>query len=363
MSISRGEKFSYDTSKTWIDLFKFQTEKNPSKIAVADENSEMTYSELDKLSDKIAAYLLNEGVKENEFVAVRLGRVKEFIATVLGIQKIGAAYVPIDADYPADRVNYMMEDSEAKITITEELLQKISASDTQEEKFVRHAKPENFAYMIYTSGSTGKPKGVVIQHKALLNFVHCIKNCFGLTEKSRISCHPNFAFDASVEDLFPPLTVGGTVFIVPEDARRDIFEMRNFISKHKINGGTYSTRFGQLLTDENYSLDVDYIVLGGEAMTTIPNVRGKVFNAYGSTEFTVDATYFEVTKNKNYNPIPIGRPLDNCSAFIVGKKNELLPLGEVGELCLAGPQMSAGYWKRPELTAEKVSTLMLMAKK
>ena len=260
----------------------------------------MTYSELDKLSDKIAAYLLSEGVKKNEFVAVRLGRVKEFIAAVLGVHKAGAAYLPIDLDYPAGRVSYMLEDSEAKITLTENILQKIAMSEHKENFSIRGTKPENFAYMIYTSGSTGKPKGVVIQHKALLNFVHCIKNYCSLTEESRISCHSNFAFDASVEDLFPALTVGGTVFIVPENARRDIFEMRNFISKHKINGGTYSTRFGQLLTDENYSLDVDYIVLGGEAMTNIPNVRGKVFNAYGPTEFTVDATYFEVEKGKNY---------------------------------------------------------------
>ena len=136
-----------------------------------------------------------------------------------------------------------------------------------------------------------------------------------MTDQSRIACHSNFAFDASVEDLYPALTVGGTVFIVPEEARRDVFEMRNFISRHKINGGCYTTRFGQLLTDENHPLDVNYIVLGGEAMTQVPNVSGKIFNTYGPTEFTVDATYFELEKGKTYNPIPIGRPALQLRGF------------------------------------------------
>ena len=360
LEVSAGETFAYDTSKTWLDLFKAQAAKTPVNIAVADENSALSYKDLDELSDKVAAWLIENGAQENNFIAVSMGRVKEFLAAVIGIWKIGAAYLPIDIDYPAARIEYMLKDSEAKITLTEEIIAQISKSSATYASY--NTAPENLAYMIYTSGTTGNPKGVMIQHKALLNFVHFISNRWNLTAKSIIACHSNFSFDASVEDLYPVLIVGGTLFVVPEEERHDVLKMRKFITKHKINGGCYSTRFGQILAS-NESLDLDYIVVGGEAMTTVPKVRGKIFNTYGPTEFTVDATYFELEKGKNYNPIPIGRPIYNCAGYILGNEKNLLPLGEIGELCLAGPQLSAGYWKRPELTAEKFIEIEIGDKK
>ena len=360
LQVSAGEKFDYDTNKTWLDLFKEKVAEIPENIAVADENSELSYKSLDELSDKVAAWLIENGAESNKFVAVSMGRVKEFLAAVIGIWKIGAAYLPIDIDYPEARIKYMLEDSEAKITLTEKIIDQISKSSATFNNY--KTSPENLAYMIYTSGTTGNPKGVMIQHKALLNFVHFISKRWNLTENSRIACHSNFSFDASVEDLYPVLIVGGTLFIVPEEERHDVLKMRKFIDKYKINGGGYSTRFGQILTSKE-SLDLDYICLGGEAMTTVPNVRGKIFNTYGPTEFTVDATYFELEKGKQYNPIPIGRPLYNCACYILGKEKNLLPLGEIGELCLAGPQLSAGYWKRPELTAEKFVEIEIGDKK
>ena len=123
--------------------------------------------------------------------------------------------------------------------------------------------------MIYTSGSTGKPKGVMIQHKALLNFVHFIRKEWQLTSGSRIACHSNFAFDAAVEDLYPVLTVGGTLYIVPEEARMDISLLRQYLKDNAITGGCYTTQLGQLL-GSGEPLDVDYICLGGEKMTTTP---------------------------------------------------------------------------------------------
>ena len=354
LEVSTGETYEYDRTKTWLALFKEQVEKTPEKTAVADEFSEISYRELDELSGKIAAWLIRNGVGENQFVAIRMGRVKEFLAAVAGIWKAGAAYLPIDSDYPEERIRYMMEDSEAKITLTEEVIADISQN--QIETIEGKTSPENLAYMIYTSGTTGNPKGVMIQHKALLNFVHFIRVRWGLTENSRISCHPNYSFDASVENLYPVLTAGGTLFIVPEEERHDILKMRRFIKDRGITGGSYTTRFGQILS-ANEPLDLDYIVMGGEAMTLAPNITGRIYNAYGPTEFTVISTYFELEKGKIYNPIPIGRPIFNCFGFIVDKANKLLPPGEIGELCMAGPQLSKGYWKRPELTAEKFNEI------
>ena len=359
IALSNGEKLDYDCTKIWVDLFMEQAREHPEHMAVVAENGSLSYGELDRLSDQLAAALIDqEDVQPDEFIAVRMGRVKEFHAAVLAIHKAGAAYMPIDLEYPTERVAYMMEDSGARLTLTEQSVVALLKADCPAVDLSARRGPERRAYMIYTSGSTGKPKGVVIPQRALTNFVHFIAKHWGLGAHSRIALHSNFAFDAAVEDLFPALTVGGTVFVVPESARRDIFEMRAFIEKHRINGGSYSTQFGQLLAMDE-PLDVDYLCMGGEAMTITPKARGSVYNVYGPTEFTVDATYFELEKGREYDNIPIGRPLDNCAAYIVNERLELLPPGEVGELCLAGPQLAEGYWNRPQLTEQAFTTLKL----
>ena len=348
LQLSRGEVMDYDKKETWLDLFRKQVQTSPERVAVTDSESSYTYAELDHASNAVAAWLINQGVTENSFVALRMGRVKEFLAAAIGIHKAGAAYVPIDADYPEDRVNYMLEDSRASLLVTGETVMQ-ALQDHVNAQCVLRATPDTLAYMIYTSGSTGRPKGVMIPHRALTNFVHFITSRWGLTENSRIACHSNFAFDASVEDLYPVLTVGGELFIVPEEARRDIEEMRRYLKENAINGGCYSTQFGQLLAAEE-PLDVDYLCLGGEAMTSVPRTKGPVYNTYGPTEFTVDATYFELRKGEAYDVIPIGRPLFNCYAFICDANGHLLPKGMAGELCLAGPQIAEGYRNRPDLT-------------
>ena len=362
IALSGGEVFEYDREQTWADLFREQARLHPDRTAVSAENGELTYAELDRLSDRLAAQLAErENVRPDEFVAVRMGRVKEFHVAVLAVHKAGAAYMPLDLDYPQARVDYMMADSGARVTLTEARVTELLHSGGEEQAFVSRCGPERRAYMIYTSGSTGKPKGVVIPQKALTNLVHFIVRRWGLGEHSRIALHANFAFDAAVEDLFPALTAGGTVFVVPETARKDIFEMREYLATHRINGGCYATQFGQLL-GADAELDLDYICLGGEAMTAVPRTRGHVYNTYGPTEFTVDATYYEIEKGREYRNIPIGRPLDGCAAYITDSSMNLLPPGETGELCLGGPQLAEGYWQRPELTAEKFTELEIPGK-
>nr|AHF25277.1 phenylalanine racemase [uncultured bacterium Contig178] len=349
--LSQGEKLDYDREQTWLDLFRTQVEERPESIAVTDSEGSLTYRELDAVSNRVAAFLLDKGIRENSFVAVKMGREKEFVAAVMGIQKAGAAYVPIDADYPQDRIDYILEDSRAEILLTKESVEQAAASFGDAAPVCR-ATPSHLAYMIYTSGSTGKPKGVMITHGAMLNFIHSVRTHWGLRSDSRIACHPNFSFDASVEALYPVLTLGGNLFIVPEASRRDIRLMKKYLSENRISGGNFSTRFGQLLASEE-PVDMDYICMGGEAMTSVPKCRGRVINAYGPTEFTVIASYLAVDPDRNYDMIPIGRPICNSHTFVLDSHGNLLPKGMVGELCLAGPQIAEGYWQRPELTAEK----------
>ena len=356
LEISSGESKPYDTSKIWLDHFKEQAVKRPDSIAVVDEKGSYSYSQLDSLSDSICAYLLNNSVEPNDFIALKTSRTKDFVAAALGIWKAGAAYIPIDRDYPEDRVSYMLSDSGAKILFEDESIKEAEKTKALEQ--ICKATPESYAYMIYTSGSTGRPKGVVIQQKSMLSLTTFIRERWGHTEKSRIACHSNFSFDASVEDLYPVLMAGGTLYIVPESARRDILLMRSYIKENGITGGCYTTQFGQLLGDDKEPLKLDYIVLGGEKMTSVPNITGKVYNTYGPTEFTVDATYCEVDRNFK-GDIPIGRALYNCSALILDDCGNLMPYGAVGELCLCGPQVALGYWNLPEKTQEVFRTVVL----
>lgn len=354
LELSTGESMEYDVSATWLDHFREQAVRSAESIAVVDEKGSYTYAQLDKLSDSVAKYLIDNSIKPNDFVALKTSRTRDFMAAVIGIWKAGAAYIPIDPDYPEERINYILDDSKAALLLEDEGIR--LAEKTEVSEPVCLTTPSSYAYIIYTSGSTGRPKGVVIRQNSVLNLTTFIKTRWGHTEKSRIACHSNFAFDASVEDLYPVLMVGGTLYIVPESVRKDIMLMRSYIKKNGITGGCYTTQFGQLLGDDAEPLKLDYIVLGGEKMTSVPNITGKVYNTYGPTEFTVDATYCEVLPGE-HKDIPIGRPLYNCCAFVLDDCGNLLPKGAVGELCLSGPQVAYGYWNLPDKTEEVFKTV------
>ncbi|MCF0167964.1 MAG: amino acid adenylation domain-containing protein, partial [Bacteroidales bacterium] len=349
--LGQGEKYAYDTTKTWVNLFVAAAKENAGSVAVADKENRLTYAQLDTMSDALAQILIDKGVKPDDFVAIMLDRTVRFPIAALAVHKAGAAYVPLDKEYPQERIAYMLSDSGASMVIDEEFMNTLDLAEKTDAKPINLTSPYNRAYMIYTSGSTGQPKGVVIPHRALASFVQCIARRWRLTSKSHISCHSSFSFDASMEDLYPVLTVGGEMHIIPEEYRKDFDALYRFICERGITGGCYTTLFGQMLL-QDYQLPVDYLVVGGEKMTANPDCGIRLINTYGPTEFTVDATFFETEPGKSYENIPIGRPLDNQTAFVVDKTMNLVPQGVAGELCLYGPQMSLGYWNRPEKTKE-----------
>ena len=285
--------------------------------------------------------------------------------------KAGAVYVPIDMEYPEERKRFIIEDSEAKLVINEQWLKaNCRTEEVQNPKDKNNFNdqlsivncPSSPAYIIYTSGSTGKPKGVMVPHRALSHFLQFIADEWRLSAESRISCHAPFAFDASIEDLYPVLTVGGTVCIVPEDATKDLHLLHQFITDNRITGGCFTTQLGQMLLDEYPDLPVDYLVVGGERMTKNPSCHCRLINTYGPTEFTVDATWYELELERQYDNIPIGRPLHNQTAYIIDSGRRLLLQGMAGELCLAGMQMATGYWKREELTKEVFTDIIVDGK-
>ncbi len=377
---STGETLTYDRNRTWIDLFLEAAAKDPDHIAVQDEASSLTYRELDEQSDRVAAYLVENDVKPNTFVAVKMGRVKEFVTAVTGIHKAGAAYVPIDASYPEERIRYMLEDSKARVVLTEEVLEAVTKDirgqqqgadrglteealdtmirDAGHRERVNLAAPGNLAYMIYTSGSTGKPKGAMVPHSALLNFVHFIIGRLNMRPESRIACHTSFSFDVTVENIFPVLSSGGCTIIVPESVRKDVDLLYDFFREYQVTGTHITTQMGQLLGSQ-YCLEMEYIRLSGEAMTSVPKCTGRVYNAYGPTECTVDVSDCEVDESLSGKIIPIGKPMAGSCVYVVDQYGQLLPQGMAGELYLGGEQVGAGYFNKPEMTAEKFIEITL----
>jgi amino acid adenylation domain-containing protein len=365
LALSEGEPLAYNEQETWVDMFQQRAKEHPDHTAVVDSSSRMTFRELDEQSDCLASYLVSKGVQPGDFVAVKMRRVKEFIVAVLGINKAGAAYVPIDPEYPEERIAYMLEDSGAKVVITEEDVKSIrNATLCSAEKMEddgeyqssgrwmgNRATPTTPCYMIYTSGSTGKPKGVVLPHRALRAFLAWRIDRLGFNAESRNAVHASFSFDASLDDLLCPIAAGGSVYIVPDDLRKDIDGLYNYLLENRITGMTLTTSLGLLMLGRYHDLPLEYLMMGGEKMLMFPPTPVKVINGYGPTEFCVCSSYHVVNQGKDED-IPIGRPVPNSYTFICDADGNLMPQGAAGELCLSGVQMSMGYWNLPDKTAE-----------
>ena len=347
--MSMGDPLSYDTSVIWIDMFKQQVAQRPDSTAVVDSKGQLTYKQLDEQSDAVAAYLVGQGVLPDDFVAVKMGRVKEFIVAVIGINKAGAAYVPIDPEYPADRIEYMCTDSQAKVVLTEETIQEAILSPFHTS--LNLATPERRCYMIYTSGSTGKPKGVVISQASVTAYIAWLVPAYDYSPGKRNLHHPSFSFDASTMDIFLPIAAGGETHILSEDLRKDLGGMARYIKEHEIYGCTMSTAIGMALLN-TYDLDLHYIMLGGEKFMPVKKTATRLFNGYGPTEFTCASSYHIIDQDKE-GDIPIGRAVPNSASYICDPEGQLLPQGVAGELCLSGIQIAQGYWGREELTNQK----------
>ena len=247
--------------------------------------------------------------------------------------------MPIDLEYPEERQQYMLSDSEAKVVVDGQFIAETDFS--QDATSIDLSTTEGLAYMIYTSGSTGLPKGVMIRQCALTSYIASITDVLGLSSTDRISLHRPFSFDAHIQDLYPVLTVGGSLHIMPQEIRRDIQGIRDFITGHSITGGSYTTSLGKLLI-ESGPLPLRYMTLTGERMADLVSGDVQLFNGYGPTECTDLISAYRLDRGRFYTNIPIGRPMANSHCFIVDAQGRLLPRGAEGELCFASVQVSAG---------------------
>ena len=378
IKIGTGKEIDVDLSKTFANLFTEQAQKTPDAPAVVDRDSQLTYSEMDRYSNALARQLIAFGVEPNDFVCVMLDRFKEFPLSVLAIHKAGAAYTPLDFEYPNERLSYMLENSESKVLITthDVLAAKqaegnfsTAAAKTffiddfmeNEELRIKNEEfaaaidlsaPDGLAYMIYTSGSTGKPKGAMLHQAGLRNFIAVVIDMEKLTANDRISGHRSFSFDAHIEDMYPVLTLGGSFHIMPTEIRKDLAAIRQFLIDHQCTGGGYSTAMTCLLLNTFDDLPIRFTTGGGEKMDGVYSDHIEIINVYGPTECTDDTSYYSIAPGRRVENIPIGQSVANNWNFIVDTAGNLVPQGVAGELCFAGIQVGRGYWRLPERTAQ-----------
>ncbi|MGE5411783.1 MAG: amino acid adenylation domain-containing protein, partial [Clostridiales bacterium] len=412
-------------------------------IAIKEKGKEISYRELEERTNKLSRYIIgklskegvesrdnegrdeesredkskgeeNRGVKNKKevLIGISLDRSAEMIISIIGVLKSSSAYVPLDPEYPIERLSYIIEDSSLSVIVTEEKylekFEKIKAElkkkllseggrgeevedikiicidkdrieiERQSSKTVEiNVDGDSLAYVIYTSGTTGNPKGVMVSHSSVVNHNRSVRKIFGLTNKDRVLQFATINFDAAVEEIFPALQSGATLILREKGLLQTAHELMQLVKEEEITLLDLPTAYWSELTrelsesrkgddseEELISDTLRVIVLGGERLTTESymlwrSLKGsdkvRLINTYGPTETTVISTYYELNEREdsgNGEKIPIGRAIDNTRLYVLDKKMNLLPYGITGELYIGGIGLSRGYMNNPSLTAE-----------
>lgn len=354
------------------DMFIKKVSEYSGKPAVISNNVSLTYRELDILSNQLANKLAKTGIGKGDVVGISMNRSVNLLVAVLGVLKSGACYLPLDPDFPADRLNYMLEDSGASLLISETDIIKIYDSykkerlllnnlevlkDEQKDFVIKSKDEQSLAYILYTSGSTGKPKGVMVHHEAVVNFINSMAKEPGLKSDDVLLAVTTLSFDISVLELFLPLAVGATIILTSSEDKMDAEQLSLLIERYKVNTLQATPATWNMLLSGDWAGNNELKALcGGEALPPslaeklIPKVK-ELWNMYGPTETTVWSTCQKVENSTP--PILVGKPIDNTDILILNDENILLPVGVIGEVCIGGLGVTKGYHNRPELTSEK----------
>ena len=365
-------KVDYPSNKTIIDLFEEQVEKTPNKVAIIFENQKLTYRELNEKANKLARFLLANDTNIGDVVSILLDKSIEMIISILGILKIGGTFLPIDVNYPNERIDYILKDSKSNILLTsQELVHK--ANDTVQVLYIEQDNSyfeqydssninikydvDNLAYIMYTSGSTGKPKGVMVTNK---NVVRLVKNnkFIKFDSNENILQTGSIVFDACTFEIWGALLNGYKLFIMKKENLLDAFRLKEYLLKNNITTlWLTAPLFNQLCESDPYMFkNVTKLLTGGDVLSpkhinmvrkACPNLT--VINGYGPTENTTFSCCFTIDKEYN-SSIPIGKPISNSTAYVVSASGKLCPIGIPGELWVGGDGVSKGYLNNKELT-------------
>ncbi|WP_143328991.1 non-ribosomal peptide synthetase, partial [Clostridium puniceum] len=363
----------YPRWSTIQELFEEQADKAQNDIAVSLDEKELTYRELNEKANSLARVLREKGIKAENIVGIIVEPSLETIIGIMAILKAGGAYLPIDPEYPEDRIKYMLKDSRTELLLTKKSLLKdinfegeIIDLENQEnyasskENIEKINTSRDLAYVIYTSGSTGMPKGVLVEHR---NVVRLVKNTnyLNLKKSDRILQTGSVVFDASTFEIWGSLLNGGSLYLIKKEDVLNSEILENKLDKYGITTLWLTSALFSQLSQSNPEIfkGIKNLLVGGDALSPkhINLVRNrnknlKIINGYGPTENTTFSTTFLIGKNYENN-IPIGKPISNSTVYILGKDNELKPIGIPGELCVGGDGVARGYLNNLELTREK----------
>ncbi|MHC5597801.1 MAG: non-ribosomal peptide synthetase [Nostoc sp.] len=372
----------YPHDKTLVEIFEQQVAKNPDNIALVFESQSLTYQQLNQKANQLAHYLIqNYQIQPETLIGICIERSLEMIIGLLGILKTGGAYLPIDHNYPQERIGLMLEDSGISVLLTQSFLKDQLPLDNlkkpcqviylDEENFTEALKenpsfqstPNDLAYVIYTSGSTGRPKGVMIEHGGLVNLTLAIDKALQIQPQSRLLQFASFSFDASIWEIATALTAGACLYLAKKETLLPSQVLVNFLANHKISHITLPPSVLSLLPQAALP-HCQTIVVAGEAcpieLVGQWAIGRSFFNGYGPTESTICASI--ALCHPNGKKPPIGQPLSNIRIYILDAHNQPLPPGIPGELCIAGVGLARGYLNRPDLTAEKFIKIELFGK-
>ena len=357
-----------------LELFNNQVKLNPNNLAVSFQRENLTYLELDQKSNSIAHFLLGLNLNRSQPVGIFLESSLEMILAIFGILKAGHTYLPLDADYPKERIDFILENSNCQLIVTNDRLEdKLESNPTQtlsieeislivsNEEIVLDEEIRNWdlAYLIYTSGSTGNPKGVAVTHENLLSSTLARFDYYPNNPRSFLLL-TSFSFDSSVAGIFWTLASGGKLVLTKRRIEQeleklgDIFESES-ISDTLLLPSLYSTLLESMSIKKLESLE--RVIVAGEAcqnslctkhFSKLPETS--FYNEYGPTEATVWVTAHKITPNNLESSVPIGRPIQNAHVFILDQNKNQVPIGVWGELYAGGKGISNGYYNNPELT-------------
>ncbi|TRX32540.1 amino acid adenylation domain-containing protein [Flavobacterium sp. ZT3R18] len=355
--------FDYPKDKTILDLFEHQVLKTPDNIAVIFEDSVLSYKDLNELSNQLAYYLRDKyTIDPEDLIGLKLERSEFLLVCILGILKSGAAYLPIDVNYPQERVSYIEKDSKSKLILdAAELSLFLQAKNSySKENAERLSGSDNLAYVIYTSGTTGNPKGVMVEHSGSVNMSLAQIRSFGITAKDKIVWFASVAFDASISEMMMSLATGASLCIGSDEVLKNKDYFLKFLKETGSTVVTLPPSYLELFSDEEIlGSNLRCIITAGESAnpvkaSMISGLGIDYFNAYGPTECSVCTSIYKVSKDDvSRSIIPIGKPIANTQIYILDDAMELVPIGVPGKLYISGAGLARGYLNREELTAEK----------
>jgi len=373
-------EFPWD--KTVHELFEEQVEKTPKAAAVEYEGRQLTYGELNRQANRLAHYLQVLGVRPEARVAICVERGLEMIVGLLAILKAGGAYVPLDPDYPQERLQYMLEDSDPVALLTQAQVRErlgplpglptLDLTDavwsSQPESNLEPASSKlrighgHLAYVLYTSGSTGKPKGVMVSHQNVVSSTFARKLAYG--ESGRFLLLSSISFDSSVAGIFGSLLHGGTLIIANGDVVRDPLRLNQEVQRLGVESllcvPSLYKHFLEYSVGGEKKKQLSRVIVAGEvcppdlvATSLRQEPQIELFNEYGPSEATVWASVHRCVHSLGRQSVPIGRPIANTRVYILDKWGEPVPIGVAGEVYIGGAGVARGYLNRDELTAER----------